>query len=172
VSGLVRLIERVTGSFGFVTAWLVFPLILATCYEVFSRYVLNAPTIWSFELGYMVMGTHALVGAAYTLRERGHIRIDVAYSHFSPKLQAVIDTFGYVVLFLPVVWWVAFGLWDYLVEAYVSGETSGQSAWNPIIWPFRLAFFMGFALLAIQGVAELIKCVRFLTGQDTDWDVR
>ncbi len=164
MGAFVRAADRVSGSSGHVIAWMVFPLILATCYEVFSRYVLNAPTIWAFELGYMATGTHTLIGAAYTLRERAHIRIDVAYTHFSPKLKAIIDTCGYLFLFLPVVSWLTFALWEYWIEAYVWGELSGQSAWNPPIWPFRFAFFLGFALLWLQGLAELIKCIRFLTG--------
>ena len=162
---LVRCIDRLSGFSGVVIAWVVFPLILATCFEVFSRYLLNAPTIWAFELGYMAMGTHALIGAAYTLREGGHIRIDVLYSRFSDKAKAVVDTGGYLFLFLPVVCCVSWGLWDYWVEAYIDNFHSGQSAWNPVIWPFRLAFFLGYFLLALQGVAELVRCVRFLTGQ-------
>ena len=167
---VVRLIERVSGLSGLFIAWLVFPLIIASCYEVFSRYILSAPTIWAFELGYMAMGTHALIGAAYTLRERGHIRIDVMYGHFSDKTKALVDTVGYVVLFLPVVSWVTLGLWEYWVEAFVAGDRSGQSAWNPIIWPFRLAFFIGFALLWAQGIAELIKCFWLLTGRTRERD--
>lgn len=167
---LMRSIERVTGSFGAVIAWLVFPLIMASCFEVFSRYVLNAPTIWAFEMGYMAMGVHALIGAAYTLRERGHIRIDVFYVHFSDRTKAVLDTIGYLVLFLPVVTWVSLGLWDYWVEALLSHERSGQSAWNPPIWPFKLAFFIGFALLWLQGICEFLKCIRFLTGQSKTWE--
>ena len=161
----VRLIERLSNATGLLIAWVVFPLILATCFEVFSRYVLNAPTIWAFELGYMAMGVHGLVGAAYTLRCHAHIRIDVLYCHFPEKLQALIDVLGYLVLFLPVVTWLCFGLWEYWVEAYVSGEQSGQSAWNPVIWPFRLCFFLGFAVLFLQGLAELIKAVLFLMGE-------
>ncbi len=164
MASLLRMIERVTGMAGFVIAWLVFPLILAMCYEVFSRYVLNAPTIWAFELSYMVMGAHTLIGAAYTLRERGHIRIDIYYSHYSPKINALVDTIGYLVLFLPVVSLVSIGLWEYWVEAFVNDFHSGQSAWNPVIWPFRFIFFLGFALLWLQGIAELLKFLRSLAG--------
>lgn len=167
---LLRTIERVTGGFGTVIAWVIFPLILASCFEVFSRYVLNAPTIWAFELGYMAMGVHALIGAAYTLREQGHIRIDIFYVHFSDRTKAVLDTVGYVFLFLPVVSWTCIGLWDYWVEALVSNELSGQSAWNPPIWPFKLTFFIGFALLWLQGVCEFIKCIRFLAGRTGTWE--
>lgn len=168
VTAFLRSIDRLSGVSGVIIAWIVFPLILATCFEVFSRYALNAPTIWAFELGYMAMGTHALIGAAYTLREGGHIRIDVLYSRFPDKAKAIVDTAGYLFLFLPVVCWVSWGLWDYWVEAYVNNHHSGQSAWNPVIWPFRLVFFLGYFLLALQGVAELVRCVRTLTGRTSE----
>lgn len=170
MSKLVNIIERITGSAGLLIAWVVFPLILASVYEVVARHVFNAPTIWAFELGYMAMGVHALMGAAFALRERAHIRIDLLYVHFSDRTKALIDTAGYLILFLPVICWVSVGLWDYWIEAFIRNEHSGQSAWNPIIWPFRLSFFLGFSLLALQGVAELIKCVQFLTGRTREWD--
>ena len=162
---IIRLIETITGSAGKLIAWVVLPLIFATCYEVFSRYVLNAPTIWAFEAGYMAMGVHALIGAAYTLQCHSHIRIDVLYSHFSDRNKALIDVIGYLVLFFPAVTWVSIGLWEYWTEALLSAEQSGQSAWNPVIWPFRLALFTGYALLFLQGIAEVIKDLLFLTGK-------
>jgi len=162
---LVRMIERMTGGIGLIAALVVAPLVLATVYEVFSRYLFNAPTIWAYELAYMAMGTNFLLGAAFTLRERGHIRIDVAYSRFSPRLKALIDSLGYLLFFLPVAWWLSWGLWNYAYGALLSGETSGESAWNPVIWPFRLVFFLGFLMLALQGTAELIKALLVLSGR-------
>lgn len=169
MNAFVRAIEKITGSAGLLIAWVIFPLILANCYEVYARYVLNAPTIWAFELGYMAMGVHALIGAGFALRERAHIRIDILYVNFSNRRKAIVDTLGYLFLFLPVVCWVSLGLWEYWVEAYIDNDHSGQSAWNPLIWPFRLSFFIGFFLLALQGVAELIKCLQFLTGKRKNW---
>ena len=86
---LVRLIERLSGGFGIVAAAIVAPLVIATVYEVFARYLFNAPTIWAYEIAYMAMGTNFLLGAAYTLRERGHIRIDLVYARFSPRVRAL-----------------------------------------------------------------------------------
>ena len=163
---LIRLIERVSGAFGVIGAVIVAPLIVATVYEVFSRYLFNAPTIWAYEIAYMAMGTNFLLGAAVTLRDRGHIRIDLLYGHWPPKTQAVIDIVGYVCLFLPLAWWLSWGLWKYAYYAYLSGETSGDSAWNPVIWPFRMVFFAGFVLLALQATAELMKAVKVLAGRD------
>ena len=163
---IVRLIEKLSTSLGLVAAWVVAPLIVATVYEVFSRYLFNAPTIWAFEIAYMAMGTNFLFGAAFTLRERGHIRIDLMYSRFSDRTQAIIDIVGYFVLFLPVAFWLSWGLWKYAYFALLSGETSGESAWNPVIWPFRMVCFTGFFLLALQACAETIKAYYKFRGRD------
>jgi TRAP-type mannitol/chloroaromatic compound transport system permease small subunit len=154
---LVRLIERLTGSVGLIAAWVVAPLIVATVYEVFSRYVLNAPTLWAYEVGYMAMGANFLLGTALTLRDGGHIRIDVLYSHFTPKTKAIIDLLGLLILLLPISAWLTLHLWSYAWQAYLSGETTGASAWNPVVWPFRMVFFAGFAMLTLQALAEVIK---------------
>ena len=169
---LIRLLERISGGTGVLAAWLVIPLIFATCYEVFSRYVLDAPTIWSYELSYMATGTHFLIGAAYTLREGGHIRIDVFYNGFGPKAKSLVDAIGFLVLMLPASWWLTYALWQYALTSYLSGELSGQSAWNPVIWPFRIAFFSGFLLLSLQGTVELLKAWATVLGYDLDRDSR
>jgi len=165
MTAIVRLVEKISGSVGLLAAWVVAPLILATVYEVFSRYLFNAPTIWAFELAYMAMGTNFLLGAAFTLREKGHIRIDLIYTRLSRRSRALIDIAGYLFLFLPVAFWLTWGLWKYAYFALLSGETSGQSAWNPVIWPFRMVFFMGFLVLALQAVAETIKAIGILRGR-------
>jgi TRAP-type mannitol/chloroaromatic compound transport system permease small subunit len=162
---LVRLIERLTADIGVIAAWVVAPLIVATVYEVFSRYVLNAPTLWAYEIGYMAMGTNFLLGTALTLRDGGHIRIDVLYSHFAPKTKAVIDLLGLLILLLPISAWLTLHLWGYAYQAYLSGETTGASAWNPVVWPFRMVFFAGFAMLTLQALAEVIKTFYLLAGK-------
>ena len=143
MSWFLRSVDRLSVGFGLLAAVIVAPLILATVYEVFSRYLFNAPTIWAYELGYMAMGTNFLLGAAYTLRERGHIRIDVLYAHFTPKVRALVDVAGYLLLFLPLAWWLSWGLWKYAYFALLSGETSGESAWNPSHHPFRFPVPIG-----------------------------
>jgi TRAP-type mannitol/chloroaromatic compound transport system permease small subunit len=168
----IRIVERLSGGFGLIAAGIVAPLILATVYEVFSRYLFNAPTIWAYELAYMAMGTNFLLGAAFTLRERGHIRIDLLYGHMSTRMRALIDSIGYAFLFLPVSWWLSWGLWNYAYDALLSGETSGESAWNPIIWPFRMVFFIGLLLISLQATAELIKSVSMFFGRDLTKDAK
>lgn len=160
---LLRILDRVSGTSGAVAAWLVIPLIAASCYEVFSRYVLNQPTLWAFEVGYMVMGTHFLIGLAYTLRENEHVRVDLFYARASRRTQALIDAFTYLALLLPLTGWLSFGFFEKVLKAYASHERSGMSAFNPVIWPFRLVMCAAFVLLALQALAQLIRCYQILT---------
>ncbi len=162
---LLRFLDRVSGSSGAVAAWLVIPLIAASCYEVFSRYVLNEPTLWAFEIGYMVMGTHFLIGMAYTLRENEHVRVDLFYSHVSRRARALIDAFTYVVLVLPLCLWLSASLWEKALKAYETQERSGMSAFNPPIWPYRAVFFAAFTLLSLQAIAQLIRALMVLAGK-------
>ncbi len=112
MQALLRLIQSISRFSGETTAWLVVPLILATTYDVVARYAFNAPTQWAYEVGYMVMGTHALLGMAYTLREHGHIRIDAFTQRFSQGTKAIVDLVGYLIV-LPCLAWVTWSLWDY-----------------------------------------------------------
>lgn len=159
MDGLVRAIERASGAVGVFGACLIVPLVLATCYEVFARYVFGAPTIWAYEIGYTLTGSHFLLGMAFTLRYGEHIRIDIFSGHFSKRTRAVIDLLGYAIT-LPTMIWLSYALWMHLAQGYLRNERSGQSAMNMPVWPFRVVFFVAFALLALQILAEVVKAVR------------
>jgi TRAP-type mannitol/chloroaromatic compound transport system permease small subunit len=162
---LLWAIERVNFGIGCFAALLIIPLVVATCYEVFARYLFGAPTIWAFELGYMLTGAYFLLGAALTLQRGEHIRIDLIYARLSVRRKALIDLCCYLVLFIPFTIFLGIRLWEYMAAAHASGEGSGQSAWNPPIWPFRLVFLVGFATMGLQALAESAKCVLTLAGR-------
>jgi TRAP-type mannitol/chloroaromatic compound transport system permease small subunit len=167
---LVVLIGRVTGTVGTLGAWLLAPLIASMAYEVFARHAFNAPTDWAYELGYMLAGTSYMFGIAYCLRQGGHVRVDFVYGALGPRAQALVDLFGFVVLLLPGLLWITWGLAEYAIDSFESGETSAQSAWNPVIWPFRTAWAIGFAVFSLQVVAEIVKCAHRLRHGDGDRD--
>lgn len=141
---------------GVLAALLLVPLVLATTWEVVSRYALHAPTIWAYEIGYTLTGAHFLLALAYTLRQGEHIRIDVLSVFLSDRARRRIDTVVYALL-LPILIWVSWTLWNYMAEGFARGETSGQSALNLPVWPFRAVFTLAFATLALQVLCELLK---------------
>ncbi len=125
----------------------------------FARYAFGAPTIWAYEIGYMLTGSHFLLGMAYTLRGGAHIRIDIFSGKFSPRTRALIDLCAYAVV-LPLLIWLSYALFQHLATGYLRSERSGQSAMNLPVWPFRVVFLVAFTLLALQVLAEVVKTVR------------
>jgi TRAP-type mannitol/chloroaromatic compound transport system permease small subunit len=155
----VRVIDKFTDTTGTWVAWLNVPLVLAVAYEVFARYAFNAPTIWSFDVTYMLYGTIFMLGAAYALHKGAHIRTDFFFEKWSIRTKGVIDSTAYIVFFFPSIFvfllvsgaegWYAFEI----------NETSEQTPWRPILWPFKMVVPLACLLLLIQGVSETIKSV-------------
>ena len=156
MSPLVNRIERITTNIGIIAALTLVPLILTTTYEVFARYIFDAPTIWAYEVGYMLTGTHFLLGMAYTLQQGQFIRIDIFSQDMSVKTRAFIDLCAYSVI-LPLMMWLTYGLTAYLISGFIKNERTGQSAMNMAVWPFRVVFLIAFTLLALQVYAEFMK---------------
>lgn len=156
-------LERITDVVAATGMWAVPPLVCVMAFEVFSRYVFAAPTIWAFELSYMLMGAVFMAGMASALKTRNHVSVDLIYSMLSAKKRAVIDILGYCLL-LPLVCWLVYGLFDYTLTAFISGEVTGKSAWNPKVWPFRSILFLGFVVFALQIIIEFVRAISVLIG--------
>ncbi|MGI9525254.1 MAG: TRAP transporter small permease subunit [Hyphomicrobiaceae bacterium] len=165
IERLVKGIESLSMFIGYIGAWVIAPLVLSMVWEVLARHLFNAPTYWAYEIGYMLAGTCYLFGMAYCMKRKGHVRVDFLYDQIGPKWRAVVDIVGYTLLLLPGLIWLTFGLYEYAVEAYVSKEVSGESAWNPVIWPFRAVWVIAFVALLLQTIAEILKALRILLGQ-------
>lgn len=161
---LVAGIEWLSTAVGIGGALLLVPLVLATCYEVLARYLFDAPTIWAYEVGFTLTGSHFLLGMAFTLRAGEHIRIDIFSGKFSRKTRILIDLIGYAMV-LPLTIWLTVHLARYFGSALASGERSGASAFNMQVWPFRLVFLLAFALLALQILAEVLRLMRRLRSE-------
>lgn len=161
---IVRAIEAITATVGNVGAWILVPLIVSMVYEVIARHMFGAPTFWAYELGYMLAGSSYMFGIAYCLKQGAHVRVDFIYEKLPPRWQATVDIVGYVFLLLPGLIWLDKGLFDYAYEAYQYNEVTGESAWNPVVWPFRSAWVLGFVVFTLQVIAEVLKAVTVLTG--------
>lgn len=167
---IINSIDSLSVRVGVVTGWLTLPLIFATVYEVLSRYLFNSPTIWAYEIATMATGTLLLLGAPFTLKEKGHIRIDVFYSGFSKRRKLLVDFFGYLFFIMPVGYWLSYRLGLYAWEAFETGEQSGESTWNPVIWPYRVVFCLGILLLTLQATSEWLRSLVELTSRKKDYE--
>ena len=142
---------------GVTAATLVLPLGLIMTYEALARFALNLPTFWAYELSYMLTGAHFALGIALVTRNSEHIRIDFLYARMPEVSRKLIDFFILLFCMVPLMFWVSWGLINYAWNSWVIGEVSGESGWNPVIWPVRSAVAIGFLLLAIQLVSETLK---------------
>lgn len=164
IERLIKGIEAISTSIGCIGGWVIAPLIGSMVYEVLARHLFNAPTFWAYEIAYMLAGTCYLFGMAYCMKQKGHVRVDFIYDQIGPKPRAVVDIVGYVFLLLPGLIWLTYGLFGYAHAAYLSHELSGESAWNPVIWPFRAIWVVAFVTLVLQVLAEVLKSLLVLLG--------
>ena len=154
---IVRAIDGLALWSGRLFCWLVIPLVAGLTYEVIARYVLHAPTIWAYDVAYMLYGSHFMLGAAYTLYRGGHIRTDIFYQNWSVRKRGAVDALLYLFLFFPG---IALFFWMGLQEALQSWdirEVSDASPWRPIIYPFKAVIPIALLLLMVQGVSEFLK---------------
>lgn len=154
---IVRSIDKFTDTTGTWVAWLNVPLVIAVSFEVISRYAFDAPTIWSFDVTYMLYGTIFMLGAAYALHKGAHIRTDFFFEKWSIRTQGVIDSVAYIVFFFPSIFVFFLVGWNEGWYSFSIGETSEQTPWRPILWPFKMVIPLACLLLLIQGVSETIK---------------
>jgi TRAP-type mannitol/chloroaromatic compound transport system permease small subunit len=153
----IRTIDTFTDLTGSIFAWMSVPLVAAVAYEVFARYLFNAPTVWSFDVTYMLYGALFMLGAAYALHKGAHIRTDFFWDSFSPRTRGWIDSVSYILFFFPSFTLLAILGWHEAEYAFRINETSDQTPWRPILWPFKAIVPAACILLLVQGVSELLK---------------
>ena len=158
--GLIRTVQRIdrfTDTTGVWISWLNVPLVVAVSYEVIARYAFNAPTIWSFDVTYMLYGTIFMLGSAFALHKGAHIRTDFFYDKWSVKTKGMVDSISYIVFFFPSLIMLLAASGNEAWYAYTINETSEQTNWRPLLWPFKAVVPLTCAMLLLQGISELIK---------------
>ncbi|MEH2606280.1 TRAP-type mannitol/chloroaromatic compound transport system permease small subunit [Bradyrhizobium sp. AZCC 1588] len=166
---VIRSIDRITDFTGTVVAFLSVPLVAAVCYEVVSRYVFNAPTVWAYDTSYMLYGTLFMLGAAYTLYRGAHIRTDFFWESFSIRTRGTIDSISYIVFFFPgFALLMVVGLQEALTSWRIH-ELADLTPWRPPLWPFKSVVPITCLLLLLQGVSELLKSLHAArTGEEIE----
>jgi TRAP-type mannitol/chloroaromatic compound transport system permease small subunit len=166
-----RLIDRMNEHIGRAVYWLVLAAVLLSAGNAIVRKIFSVSSNAYLEAQWYLFSAVFLLCAGYTLLRNEHVRIDILVGKLSAKAQAWVDIFGTVLFLLPMAALIMWLSWPYFVRAYTQNEISG-SAGGLTIWPARLLLPVGFALLVLQGVSELIKRVAFVTGRGPDPIVR
>ena len=156
---LLLSVDRFSTWVGQAFAWLIIALTFFISWEVFSRYVLGAPHAWAFDAMIMMYGTLFMMAGAYTLAKNGHVRGDVLYGFFTPRVQAGIDLTLYLVFFVPGVVALVWAGYYYAAESWAINEHSNVTAEGPPIYPFKTVIPIAGAILLLQGLVEIIRCI-------------
>jgi len=156
---LLLTVDKISTFVGQAFSWLIVALTLMITWEVFSRYVLDRPHAWAFDVMIIMYGTLFMMAGAYTLAKAGHVRGDVLYGFFEPRTQATIDLILYIVFFLPGVFALTYAGYFFAAESWVMNEHSSITAEGPPIYPFKLALPLAGAFLFMQGIVEIVRCV-------------
>jgi TRAP-type mannitol/chloroaromatic compound transport system permease small subunit len=167
---LLIFVDKVSTWVGQAFSWLIVGLTLLISWEVFSRYALDHPHAWAFDVMIMMYGTLFMMAGAYTLAKNGHVRGDVLYGFFPPRLQAGLDLTLYILFFIPGVVALLWAGYNYAAESWAIHEGSNITAEGPVVYPFKTIIPVAGAFLLVQGIVEIVRCVICL--KDGEWPSR
>lgn len=156
---LLLTVDKISTFIGQAFSWLIVALTFMITWEVFSRYVLDAPHAWAFDVMIILYGTLFMMAGAYTLSKAGHVRGDVLYGFFEPRTQATIDLVLYILFFMPGVIALTYAGYTFAAESWAINEHSNITADGPPLYHFKTALPLAGLGLLLQGVIEIIRCV-------------
>jgi len=156
---LLLTIDKISTFIGQAFSWLIVALTFLISWEVFSRYVLDAPHSWAFDVMIILYGTLFMMAGAYTLAKAGHVRGDVLYGFFEPRTQATIDLVLYILFFMPGVFALTYAGYFFAAESWAMNEHSSITASGPPIYPFKMMLPLAGLGLLLQGLVEIVRCV-------------
>ncbi len=155
----IRFADKLSAWFGKAFGWLIILMTLGVSYEVFVRYVLNAPTPWALDVSFIMYGTLFMMGGAYTLSRGGHVRGDFLYRLWPPRTQATIDLTLYILFFFPGVLALVISGWKYAARSWGYAEVSVNSPAGIPIFQFKTIIVAAGLLLIVQGIAQVFRCI-------------
>jgi len=154
----IKWIDTFNTVIGKVLSFTVYLLLIIVLYEIVSRKIFGNPTIWGFELSYMLYGFLFMMGYAYALKSKSHVNIDIFYSRASPRKQGILDIIGYLVFFFPFIYFGLKASYQFTIQSWQIMEHS-QSTWAPPVYPYKTTLLIGFFLLLLQGISEFLKAI-------------
>ncbi|MBK7654413.1 MAG: TRAP transporter small permease subunit [Betaproteobacteria bacterium] len=170
MQNMLLAVDKLSTWVGQAFSWLILVLTLLISWEVFSRYALDNPHPWAFDVMSMMYGTLFMTAGAYTLAKNGHVRGDVLYGFFPPRLQAGLDLALYILFFIPGVVALAWAGYNFAAESWAINEHSNVTANGPPVYPFKTIIPVAGAILLAQGLVEIVRCIVCL--QKGEWPSR
>ncbi|MBN8477871.1 MAG: TRAP transporter small permease subunit [Burkholderiales bacterium] len=164
---LAKLIDALNERIGRLVLWLVLAAVVISAANAIVRKAFDMSSNAFLEIQWYLFAAIFLLCAGWTLLRNEHIRIDVVAGRFSRRTQTWIDVFGTVFFLFPMVALILYEAWPWFVRAYASKEIS-SSAGGLILWPAKILVPLGFLLLGLQGISELVKRIAFLQGLGPD----
>ncbi len=155
----IRRIDILSKSIGHAFSWCVLILTASTCFEVFMRYVLNSPTVWAFDMSYMMYGALFMMSGAYAVSRNSHVRGDFIYRKWSNRTQAKVDLTLYLLFYFPAIFAMVFTGSQYAFESVRILESSVNSPAGVPVWPLKTVIFVAGVTLLIAGAAEVMRCL-------------
>ena len=137
-------------------SWIIIITMSTTIYAVVMRYFFDAPTIWAYELGGLLLAPFWLLAGGYVLLQNAHVRMDVFYRRLTPRKQAILDLVTYTLFFFYCGLILIYG-WEYSWLSFIRQKRSARSLWRPILWPFDAAIPVGAGLILLAGMAKYIR---------------
>ena len=159
MQNLLLFIDKISTWIGQFFSWLIVALTLLISWEVFSRYALDNPHPWAFDVMSMMYGSLFMMAGAYTLSKNGHVRGDVLYGFFPPRLQAWLDLILYILFFIPGVVALAYAGYGFAAESWAINEHSNITANGPPVYPFKTILPLAGAILLAQCLVEIVRCI-------------
>ncbi len=160
---LSKWIDAFNERIGLAVSWALLAAVLICAGNALVRYLLNTSSNAWLEIQWYLFGAMFLLASAYTLKRNEHVRIDVVVGRFSKRTQVWVDIFGFLFFLLPAVGLILYFGLPYAMESIRNQEVS-SNAGGLIVWPAKVLIPIGFLMLTLQGVSELIKRVGFLMG--------
>lgn len=160
---LSRVIDRLTAGFGVLAEYFVLFAVVVSGGNAILRYTLGITSNGALEIQWYMFAAIVLFGAAHTLQMNAHVRVDLVYSSISERGRLYVDIVGIILILLPTMAYFFSLTWPFFLRSFLNGETS-MNAGGLILWPAKLTLPVGFGLLFLQGISELIKRVAALQG--------
>jgi TRAP-type mannitol/chloroaromatic compound transport system permease small subunit len=165
---ITKYIDQLQEILAIPTKWILAIIMVLILFDVIMRYAFKAPTIWGLDVKSQLYAICIIIGTSYCVLVKGHVTVDAFTMKMSFKAQKILDIFNYIFFYEPTMIVLTWTMWSLTALAWRLLEGSG-SPWNPPVYPLKTMLTFGYALIALQGVSEVLKDIISLKKGSEDW---